>query len=108
MRQCSLCGGEQGEVSIGFQFFCRDCARQAAMEEGVMEALGEDYIEKQGADFFLDWFWEGLTEEEKLEGAKLVYREMEERDPGKKKESLYSYLKETGEEWIRFLRTQAG
>ena len=74
---CSACGEECGDlISLGFTQVCRYCFRETCLEEPLLEDFGPDFLERQGADFFLSWWWGGdayLTEEEKLEAVKSIF-----------------------------------
>ena len=55
---CSACGEECGDlISLGFTQVCRYCFRETCLEEPLLEDFGPDFLERQGADFFLSWWW---------------------------------------------------
>ena len=80
---CSACGEECGDlISLGFTQVCRYCFREPCLEEPLLEDFGPDFLERQGADFFLSWWWGGdayLTEEEKLEAVISIFAKREKR-----------------------------
>ena len=105
---CSACGEESGDlISLGFTQVCRYCFRETCLEEPLLEDFGPDFLERQGADFFLSWWWGGdayLTEEEKLEAVKSIFAKREKRFPEEARTARREYIREVFPEWEDYLR----
>ena len=104
---CSACGEECGDlISLGFTQVCRYCFRETCLEEPLLEDFGPDFLERQGADFFLSWWWGGdayLTEEEKLEAVKSIFAKREKRFPEEARTARREYIREVFPEWEDYL-----
>ncbi len=105
--RCIVCREDapDGKI-IGFHRVCRNCFREYCQTEPVIEDFSPDFLEAQGADYYLHWWWEGdayLSEKEKLQAVKELYRRREQQYPEEMKQVRKEYLREVFPEWEDFL-----
>ena len=78
MQRCTVCHKmwPQGDLTYYAgtgDWVCPDCRMQYLREQGA--DFVEGYIESHPADYYIGWWWAGLTESEKLRSVKKVYWE---------------------------------
>lgn len=104
---CIVCGEPDPDgKTVGNSRVCRSCFRTYCQEEEVTEAYARPFLEAQGADYYLSWWWAEdayLTQQEKLEAVKTFYWERQRQYPEEEKRARREYLKEVFPEWERYL-----
>lgn len=75
-RRCAICKEWWPESSlIHYQetgdLVCPECRVQYLREQGA--DFVERYVESHPVDYYIGWWWKGLTEAEKLRAVKMVY-----------------------------------
>lgn len=104
---CIVCGEPDPDGKpLGGVWLCRNCFREYCQEEEVAEAYAEPFLEAQGADYFLSWWWAGdayLTQGEKLKAVKAFYWERQRQHPEEEKRARREYLREVFPEWENYL-----
>lgn len=90
---CSLCGGKfyaEELKEYGGDNLCEDCLENRVQGDFTADK-GKEYIKQNEKDFYLDYWFNNLSDSEKLTVAKSWFATYEERRPYAAKETIKDY-----------------
>lgn len=73
-RICVRCGEDipVGEIiKLGDDHVCQDCLRDYLLDNGA--DFVEDFIQENEKEYYMEWWWSGIEDEERLKLIKRVY-----------------------------------